>query len=327
MKLLGLSCGRKYGNSELVLREALDAARAGRDDVEVEIVRLQDLSIGACTGCISCLQNMSRGGAGQCTHYPDDDFRFIEDKFYDCDALIIALPVYALGSTGLFKVLCDRFGPSHDIAFAELNRVANGGVSEFDDRIFKPRVGGFIAVGGAPLANWVSLGLPLMHQFTFSMNVQIVDQMQVLRAGALGQVVMQPETMARARRLGAAVATNLGRGEGETTWHGDAAGTCPVCHGDLMLMRGPTVLECAICGITGEMRYEAGGVRVDFPAEEQAKSRLTWAGKRIHFHEINEVTGEFLRDLSEIKTRLPAARRTDIPVATPEPAARLAQEA
>jgi multimeric flavodoxin WrbA len=315
-KLLGLSCGRRFGNSEIVLREALDAARQA-GDVEVEIIRLQDLTIGPCIGCISCLMNMSRGGAGRCNQYPDDHFAFVEDKFYECDALIVALPVYALGSTGLFKALCDRFGPSHDAAFAEMNRQNNGGTSDYDDRIFKPRVGAFISVGGAPLANWVSLGIPLMHQLTFSMNVQIVDQMQVLRAGASGQVVMQPDVLARARRLGDAVAANIGKGEGETTWHGDQQGTCPVCHGDLMVIRDGSTIECAICGIEGTLQPQGGGLRAVFSPEEQAKSRLTMAGKRIHFHEINEVTGEFMRDLPEIKGKLQAARRSDIPILTP----------
>lgn len=315
-KILGLSCGRRFGNSELVLREALDAARHA-DDVEVELVRLQDLTIGACTGCISCLMNMGRGGAGRCTQHPEDHFGFIEDKFYECDALIVALPVYAIGSSGLFKVLCDRFGPAHDAAFAELNRENNGGVSDYDQRIFKPRVGAFISVGGAPMNNWVSLGLPLMHQLTFPMNVQIVDQMQVLRAGPAGHVVMQPDAMARARRLGEAVAANLGKREGETTWHGDAPGACPVCHGDLMVVRDASTIECAICGIEGKLRPVGDGFETIFSPEEQAKSRLTMAGKRIHFHEINEVTGEFIRDLPEIRNRLPEARRQDIPVVAP----------
>lgn len=315
-KVLGLGCGRRFGNSELILREALDAARQTAG-VAVELLRLQDLTIGGCTGCISCLMNMGRGGAGRCTQHPEDDFGFIENKFYECDALIVALPVYSLGSSGLFKALCDRFGPSHDAAFAELNRKQNGGASDYDQRIFKPRVGAFISVGGAPMSNWVSLGLPLMHQLTFPMNVQIVDQMQVLRAGPAGHVVMQPDTLARARRLGEAVTANIGKREGETTWHGDGQGICPVCHGDLMVLRGASTIECAVCGIEGKLNPEGKELKATFAPEEQAKSRLTMAGKRIHFHEIGEVTGEFMRDLPEIKRRLPDARRQDIPVATP----------
>ena len=315
-KILGLSCGRKLGNSEIVLREALGAAK-GRGDHEVEIVRLQDLKIGHCTGCISCLLDMNKGGAGKCAQHPDDDFAFIEDKFYDCDGLIIALPVYALGSTGLFKTLCDRFGPSHDAAFAELNRSRNGGKSKYDDRIFKSRVGAFISVGGAPSKDWVPLGIPLMHQFTFSMNVQIVDQMQVLGAGPAGHVVMQSAALARARALGENLAANIGRKEGETSWHGDEEGTCPVCHSNLMLVGPSSSVECAVCGIAGVLSERDGKVSVTFSAEEREKSRLTMSGKRIHFHEIDKVTGEFMRDREEIMGRINAIDQNAIPIAAP----------
>ena len=36
---------------------------------------------------------------------------------------------------GDFRLLCDRFGPSHDVTLAEAGRAMNGGKSEYDDRI------------------------------------------------------------------------------------------------------------------------------------------------------------------------------------------------
>ena len=52
MKILGISCGRKDGNSELLLKKALKEAKA--QDFEVEYLRLQEHKINPCTGCELC---------------------------------------------------------------------------------------------------------------------------------------------------------------------------------------------------------------------------------------------------------------------------------
>jgi multimeric flavodoxin WrbA len=52
MKILGLSCGRKLGNSEILLIEALMAAK--ELNIDVEIIRMHDLKLKPCKGCLSC---------------------------------------------------------------------------------------------------------------------------------------------------------------------------------------------------------------------------------------------------------------------------------
>ena len=47
MKVLGLTCGRRLSNTEILVKEALMGAE--EMGVEVEIVRLMDLSIKPCT--------------------------------------------------------------------------------------------------------------------------------------------------------------------------------------------------------------------------------------------------------------------------------------
>ena len=49
MKVLGLSCGRRMGNSEVLLREAL--AETENRGADIEIIRLGDLAVKPCTGC------------------------------------------------------------------------------------------------------------------------------------------------------------------------------------------------------------------------------------------------------------------------------------
>ena len=65
MKILGVTCGRKNSNTEILVKEALmGAEEAG---AEVELVRLHDLTIKPCTGCNSCVIDLfEKGGAGHC---------------------------------------------------------------------------------------------------------------------------------------------------------------------------------------------------------------------------------------------------------------------
>jgi hypothetical protein len=58
MKVLGLTCGRKLSNTEIVVKEALMGAE--EMGAEVEIVRLMDLHIKPCTGCNACVLELGK---------------------------------------------------------------------------------------------------------------------------------------------------------------------------------------------------------------------------------------------------------------------------
>ena len=120
MKVLGISCGRRMSNTEIMVKEALmGAEEAG---AEVQFLRLQDYHIKPCTGCNSCVEDlMDRGGGGHCV-LKNDDFPFIDDKIMDSDGLILGSPIYEKSPTGLFKTLEDRMGPSHDQGFRIIAR-------------------------------------------------------------------------------------------------------------------------------------------------------------------------------------------------------------
>lgn len=58
MKPLGLTCGRKHSNNEILLKEALVEAKA--QGVDISMIRLLDCDLKPCTGCIAMYH-----GAGQ----------------------------------------------------------------------------------------------------------------------------------------------------------------------------------------------------------------------------------------------------------------------
>ncbi len=304
MKLLGLSAGRKMGNSEVLLKEALMGAE--ELGIDVEMLRLHDLHIKPCTGCTACVQGKNGllfGGPGECV-IKDDDMPLFNEKLWQSDGLIISMPVFIFQPPGYLKLLADRCGPSHDQAFVIEAKKISGGKSAVDERVFKPRVGGFLSVGGAPHADWVSLGLPLMHSFTFPMEIQIVDMYQVNAAAIPGQVALDDNAIARARKLGANVARFMGKPKEEIEYMGDDPGTCPVCHCNAMIVGKESPVECAICGIKGDLKEKDGKITITFSEEQKAISRLTIAGKQRHFFEIGDVQKEFDRRKAEVPARM-----------------------
>jgi hypothetical protein len=69
-KIIGLSCGRKNGNSETLLKEA--AMGAEEFGIETEIIRAAELNIKPCRGCDGCLVALSHGHIASCSVRDDD---------------------------------------------------------------------------------------------------------------------------------------------------------------------------------------------------------------------------------------------------------------
>jgi multimeric flavodoxin WrbA len=78
MSILGLHCGRRMGNSEILLKEALMGAEE-RSGVEAEIIRLMDLTIKPCTGCEACTKKRYRGEDMDCV-MKGDHMSFLPNK-------------------------------------------------------------------------------------------------------------------------------------------------------------------------------------------------------------------------------------------------------
>lgn len=305
MKLLGISCGRKMGNSEIMLKEAL---MAGEElGANVELIRLVDLDIKPCLHCLQCPWN-PKGPSG-CIH--KDDAPFLWDKIMDSDGLIISSPVYTLTPPALLLNIRDRIlGPKADIAFIDEYKKAGNRDIRFnrqafvDERIFKARPGGFISIGGAPYHDWVTLAIPLLHTLTFSMQIEIIDQIQIVGAGAPGAILLKEEALERAKILGRNVAQAMGKKRQEMKYIAKDQGLCPSCHLKLFVIIEKNQIMCPICGIKGKLKIHDGEITPLFSEEEQKRSRLTIEGKRIHFFEILDVFNEFQKRANEIPERL-----------------------
>jgi multimeric flavodoxin WrbA len=270
--VLGLACGQPDGSAEILLKAALMAAEAHGS---VELVRLDDVRI------------------------PDDADWFWE-RLVSCDGLIVGAPIISRTVPGRLKALADiLLGPNADVAI--VRELLASGASELpfrvDERVLKPRVAGFIAVGGSLTSQWKTLALPVLHTLTFSMQTAVVDQVVFEGAGTPRSIVLDDAALSRAQELGRNVGSQLGRAFEDAEYRGEP-GLCPYCHLDVVVLRGRDV-ECATCGARGTLTED--GVR--FTPDG---SVITLREKSEHFAEIRETAARHAARRDEIEARAAA---------------------
>src|SRR3954447_1295471 len=267
MRLLGLGCGQIGGSAEIALVAALRAVAAA--GAEVQLVRLEELRLPSVPDPTE----------------PDDAWWFWE-RLLDADGVIVSAPVISRTVPARLKVLIDRLlGPNADRAIIQgllAKRAAGEEILvpfRVDERVIRPRVAGFIAVGGSLTPQWKTLTLPVMHTFTFSMQTAVVDQMVVSGAGTPQSIVLDDDALGRAAELGRRVASQLGREFDAVEYLGEA-GLCPLCHLDIVELKGRAV-ACAGCGAQGRLTDD---LSVEWT--ELDSSVISMSEKRDHYEEI-----------------------------------------
>lgn len=258
MKVLGISTGRRFGNSEMLLRHALKAVReAGH---EVELIRLQDYRIKQCSGCVSC---MIRGNERElprpCIYTPEeDDCAFVLEKIVHCDGLILAVPNMDLMPHGMIIDLANR-----SIAINERARYFRSPDSDIPEYC---KVTATIGVGGS---DWTHFQMPLLNLCAIWLSgarLTLADQMLVQHVETPGVAATLDEACRRAERLGRNVVAELGKAEGEIVYHGEMPEACPICHCDTLLLREGR-LVCPLCNTVGDPVIADGKIqRIQFDA-------------------------------------------------------------
>lgn len=251
MKILGISCGRKNGNSELLLKCALRAAAdAGADTA---YLRLQDHRIQPCTGCELCSNsdNWPDGkfpASGYLCHYKKDSdhLAYIVDSIREADALILSTPIYNLTVPGSLLTLLNRI---HAMGFAKHHDVAAE----------QHTVCATIAVGGSDMTNLTKPMLNFTAVELCGSQMNLVDQMLLQYCAPLRYVTLLKDAQARAKTLGIRVVEALQRPE-EPLYRGlsDNPELCPVCHGDVIQLAGKR-FRCPVCNICGDVEIGLDG--------------------------------------------------------------------
>ncbi len=99
MRILGIVCSpRKGGNTEILVRETLEAAREAGG--ETELILVADMNIAPCDGCGTCLKN------GTCKI--KDDMQMIYEQLELAEGVVLGTPVYFMNVSAQAKAIMDR---------------------------------------------------------------------------------------------------------------------------------------------------------------------------------------------------------------------------
>ena len=99
MKVLGLVfSSRLGGNTEILVQAALAGAK--ENGANVELLRISEMEISPCDGCMMCHQ------LGECRI--KDDMQEVYKKILDADGVILGSPVYFWSVSGQTKIFMDR---------------------------------------------------------------------------------------------------------------------------------------------------------------------------------------------------------------------------
>jgi hypothetical protein len=277
--IIGLvGSARPWGNSEVLVREALASAQEA--GASVAALRISDLHVEPCTGCMRC--------AFRSEECPiKDDMRFFLDTVSQADGLILAAPTYFLNVPGPLKSVFDRvlmLSPKWDVR---------------KDEDFKP--GGVIAVAGLP--PWRGVSRPFFNAFLYALGFMPVGSVAVFSPGP-GESLLDDEIVGKVRELGRRVAL------GEKRSFVPEGNTCPVCDSDFFRLEGLEA-ECPICGTKARIVMEEGRARLDFSGG--ISDRWTSEGLRKHLNEwIRETGVRFMAIRQQVKERRRALEGREI---------------
>ncbi|KAF9695967.1 hypothetical protein EKO04_006212 [Ascochyta lentis] len=340
MHILGLANGSIGGNSTILLKAALRAAKASNAETTTSWIHIPSLSYPPNAGPLehapdvsmgTNLGNNNHGAASPSsssstsshdTSIPDDRSTLYE-SIMRADALLFSSAVYSHQPAGSLKAALDKIlGPYTDPAFA--SRILEGqarGDAKFmkmhvDARVLRPRVAGFLVVGGSTTPDQFTMALPTLHLFAYGLHVKVVDQHVVMSCANPGAVVHAQEggVLRRAEEMGRRVASQMGRGFDEAKYLGPVVeGGCPHCHLAKYDFFGGSEMKmgCVVCGNTGRFVVGDGKVKVQWD-EDSDYCCITWRGKQKHIDDIFKNGSAEWKGLQGSKEKLQEWRELDM---------------
>jgi len=294
-KIIGLSCGRKNGNCETLLKSA--AMGAEELGVETEIIRAMSLKVQPCRGCWGCMETH------KCVLKDDVEWILEKTVVEDC-GLIVSAPCYHIRANGIFTCIHERM---NHVFTRDFNTVK------------KTRVGAIIGVGGSGYDGWASLTNTMTNIFVQHTRL-LVDQIQVNYCGLKewnlwarkdatpvlhkkrvqdidydemstvygpqdNAVDFYQKSLARARQLGRNVAKAMLMPIEKVKFMGEeGAVSCPVCHCNILLV--PEELPyvgCPICWVRGVISVDKNGkMKIEWNKADTKNPRFSFAGIQHH---------------------------------------------
>jgi len=278
--ILGLvGSARPWGNSDLLVRQALRGAQA--EGAAVQMVRLTDLHLESCTGCMRCVIS-----GKPCP--VDDDMAWLAEVLQAADGLVLAAPTYFLGPAAVLKLVLDRL------------LMVIGSVEQV---LPPPRPAVTIATAG--LRDWRGVTLPYLNALVAACGYRPVESPIALAPGP-GEVLLDEDLMAQVLAAG----YRLGRGELEPA--PVPPNVCPICRCDSFVLDGDRA-TCPICGQEAALEQAQDGMSLRFLSVADTPHRWTPEGLKAHMTEWVIATGPRFRAVRrEIQERRKSYRNMDV---------------
>lgn len=239
-KVLGLlGSPRKYGNDDVLTQLCLETVnKAGLD---VELIRLHELNIKNCKGCLSCVYK------GKCSQ--DDDMTALLEKLVSASGLVIAAPTYIFSPSAIIKTLIDRC--------LMLTPYLEG-------LLDKEKYAVSINIAGN--AKWNTLGAAITNQCAMAYGFKIIDQMAAYGPGP-AEVIVQEDAVKRAVLLGEKLARAV-QGQEPAEKPEMTGQQCPICKSTVFDFKQGGRVQCAVCLAEGNLVRSAEGFGISFAANE-----------------------------------------------------------
>ncbi len=189
VKVLGISTSpRTNGNSDILLRRALDGAES--TGAQIEYIHLTDYKIGPCTECNACY------ATGRCI--VEDDYPQLLEKLLNTDHLIFATPVFFMTVCAQAKMLIDRGQCLWAHKYVLKKQLFN---PERDRRAM------VIAVGGSKSTKQFDSIRRTMKAYFDSLQMQYIAGLFVNKVDERGSIEKHPSALNEASRLGSLLVT------------------------------------------------------------------------------------------------------------------------
>ena len=274
MKVLGFCCGRKNGNTEIMMKEVFMAIEE-KCGAQCQLVRMQDAQVNTCMGCETCMTNHLKGNFDfRCVHKNGSDHvYFIEQLMREADAIIVSSPAYNLLPTGAL------------IKF--LNKLhATGDYREVTHKNHK--VGAAFSIGGTDWTNFTLSTCKMVAMEMCGSYDSVVDAVHFDFMPSSGAVLLEDDVLDRMHTMGENIARALLEKEkGGSFAYAGTAGVCPDCHGNLLEIREDG-WYCPQCNTKADVTMTGGKVTVSFSDEERAKNRWNRWGQELHDNNIRK---------------------------------------
>jgi NAD(P)H-dependent FMN reductase len=277
---------RRWGNADLLVRQALLGAQA--EGAAVKAVRLTDLNLMSCTGCMRCV-------AGESLCPLDDDLAWLVDTIQPASGLVLAAPTYFLGPAAVVKLVLDRL------------LVVMGRVNEP-----LPPARPAVTIATAGLESWSGVTLPFLNAVAGAFGYRAIESLTALAPGP-GEVLLDEKLMACVFAAG----RRLGWGELELA--PVPPNVCPICRSDCFVLKGGWAI-CPICGREAVIEHDGHQVTLRFDEVVDARQRWTPEGLRAHVVEWVMATGpRYQARRGEIKALRAPYREKEIEWLHPRP--------